>query len=122
VTRTGLDRPDMHLAAYPLDLLFDADGSGFEVDVLPAEREDFATAQAVENEQDERRVERIRPGKLCPDGSNLWMGRLICTSCSFSEKDCRSNTDTGMTMDSYFRLGRWLELQTHTNVLAETCR
>jgi hypothetical protein len=40
----------MHLAAYSLDLLFDADSSGLGIDVLPAKSEDFATAQAIENE------------------------------------------------------------------------
>jgi hypothetical protein len=37
----------VHLTAHTLDLLFDAKGSGSEVDVLPAKPEDFTTAQAI---------------------------------------------------------------------------
>ena len=62
LTRASLDRPDVHFTTYPQDLLFDADRSSPEVDVLPAKRQDFATAQAIEDEQDERRVERVGPG------------------------------------------------------------
>ena len=44
VACAGLDRSDVHLAAYSLDLLFDANGSGFDVDILPTQAEDFTTA------------------------------------------------------------------------------
>src|SRR5262249_11333039 len=72
LTSPSLDRPDVHLTAYPLDLLFDADRSGGEIDVLPAEPEDFATAQAIEDEQHERRMKRVR----LRDGKEL--PRLFC--------------------------------------------
>jgi len=38
------------------------DGPGVEVDVVPAQSQRFAPAQAVEDEQNERRVQRIGPG------------------------------------------------------------
>jgi hypothetical protein len=65
----------MHLAAYTLNLLLDTDRAAVgiaaigpcEIDVLPAEPEDFAPAQPIENEEDERGVEWIRLG----DGKEL---------------------------------------------------
>src|SRR5262249_24758211 len=58
----GLDRPEDELAADALQLAANVDGPGVEVDIVPAQSECFATAQAVEDEQDERWVQRIVPG------------------------------------------------------------
>jgi hypothetical protein len=92
----------MHLTAYTLDLLFDADSSGFEVDVLPAKPEDFATAQPIENEQDERRVEwvgsetarKCRASRTSRVSAALRTVRMTCTlrtespCCSRWLKNC----------------------------------
>src|SRR6516164_1458024 len=61
-TSLGLDRREEQLAADPLQLLADMDRSAVEVDVIPAQAEHLPAPQAVEDEQDERRVQRVRPG------------------------------------------------------------
>jgi hypothetical protein len=58
----GLDRREEQLAADSLQLLVNLDRSAVEVDVIPAETEHLPAPQAIEDEQDERRVQRVRPG------------------------------------------------------------
>ena len=58
----GLDRPEDELAADALQLSANVDSPGGEVDVVPLQSQCFATAQAVEDEQDERWIQRIGPG------------------------------------------------------------
>src|SRR5260370_32149614 len=86
VALPSLDRSDVHLAAYTLDLLLDADHSSSEIDVLPAEAEHFAAAQAIKEKQDERRMKWIRLGNdkelprllrsPWPDGPSMPLGQL----------------------------------------------
>lgn len=61
-TSRGLDRPDPQLAVDALDLLPDANLAVLLVHVLPADPEHFAATQPVQEQQEERRVERIAGG------------------------------------------------------------
>jgi hypothetical protein len=80
-----------HLAAYTLNLLLDTDRAAVgvaaigpcEIDVLPAEPEDFTTAQPIENEEDERGVKWIRLG----NGKEL---SRLDHDAPTSSGDCRS--------------------------------
>jgi len=56
----GLDRREEQLAADPLQLLVNMDGSAVEIDVIPAQAEHLPAPQAVEDEQDKRGVQRVR--------------------------------------------------------------
>jgi hypothetical protein len=62
--RCCLDRVDLQLAPHPLDLLTDAEFPVVFVDVVPAQPKNLTTAQAVEQQQHERRVERIAPSSV----------------------------------------------------------
>src|SRR5215510_2554648 len=58
----GLDWRQEQLAVDSLQLLVVLDRSAVEVDVIPAQAEHFPARQTVEDEQDERRVQRVRSG------------------------------------------------------------
>jgi hypothetical protein len=60
LSSASLDRAEKQLAADALKLLAYTDASGVEVDVGPAEAEDFAAPQAVEDQQYECCVQRAR--------------------------------------------------------------
>ena len=57
-----LTGPVSQAAADALELLADAELAAIQVDVLPAEPEDFTAAHPVKQQQDERGVERVGPG------------------------------------------------------------
>jgi len=59
----GLERREEQLAPDSLQLLANLDCPGVEVDVVPAQAESLAASQAVEDEHDERRVQRIGLGR-----------------------------------------------------------
>jgi hypothetical protein len=59
---SGLDGRQEQFASDALELLADLDRPGVKVDVLPAQAEGFTTAQAIEDEQDERSVQRVGLG------------------------------------------------------------
>ena len=59
VARLGLDWSSLQAAADPLELLADPEHAVVQVHVLPAQAEDFTAAHAVEQQQDERGVERV---------------------------------------------------------------
>lgn len=58
----GLDRAEVQFALDTLHLLADVQLVAVEVDVLPAQAQHLTPAHPVEQQQDERRVERFRPG------------------------------------------------------------
>src|SRR6516225_5035021 len=63
LARVGLDWAELEFAADALDLLADVDCPGGEVDVIPAQPEDFAPAQTINNKQHEGAVQRISLGR-----------------------------------------------------------
>src|SRR3974390_1451819 len=63
LARVGLCRAELEFAADALELLADVDSPGVEVDVVPAQPEDFAPAQTINNQQDERAMQRISLGR-----------------------------------------------------------
>ena len=69
----ALDRADTQLAVDPLDLLADPQLAVLLVHVAPAQAEDFTAAQPVEQQEHERRVERIILGGV-QEGAGLGRG------------------------------------------------
>ena len=61
----GLKQTGPKLSAHPPDLLADSQQACVQVDISPAQAEDLAAAHAVQQQEGERRVERIRLG--CPE-------------------------------------------------------
>ena len=68
-----LTGPMLQLAVDALDLLADADARRRLVDVMPAQAEDFTAAHAVQQQEHERRIERVVRGGI-EEGEGLGRG------------------------------------------------
>jgi hypothetical protein len=60
VARLGLDWAGSKLCAHPPDLLSDPELARVQVDILPPQARDLTAAHSVQQQEDKRRVERVR--------------------------------------------------------------